>query len=90
MVGRTSSRIPGTARVPPLTLNLPSLEVVVAFNASVRHNDEWFEEPDELERVERVLDDLQTSIDPLVAAAIATMFVKWCRFGPAVSDWYVG
>ena len=53
-------------------MNLPSLELIVAFNASVRHNDEWFDEPDDLDRIVRILDDLQTANDPLVAAGVAT------------------
>jgi prophage maintenance system killer protein len=53
-------------------LNLPSLELIVAFNASVRHNDEWFEEADDLDRIVRILDNLQTANDPIVAAAVAT------------------
>jgi prophage maintenance system killer protein len=53
-------------------LNLPSLELIVAFNASIRHDDEWFDEPDDLQRIARILDDLQTAIDPIVAAAVAT------------------
>jgi prophage maintenance system killer protein len=53
-------------------LNLPSLELVVALNAAVRHNDEWFDEEDDLDRIARILEELQTELDPLVAAAIAT------------------
>jgi prophage maintenance system killer protein len=53
-------------------LKLPSLELVVAFNASIRHNDEWFEEADDLDRIQRILSDLQNATDPLVVAAIAT------------------
>ena len=30
-------------------LRLPTLAMVVAFNQSVRNDDEWFDEPDELE-----------------------------------------
>jgi prophage maintenance system killer protein len=53
-------------------LNFPSLELVVAFNASVRHNDEWFDEEDDLVRIVQILEELQTEIDPLFAAALAT------------------
>jgi hypothetical protein len=53
-------------------LNLPSLEIIVAFNASVRHDDEWFDEADDLDRIARILDDLQTAIDPIIATAVAT------------------
>ena len=44
----------------------------MAFNASIRHDDEWFEESDDLDRIERILSDLRNAIDPLVAAAVAT------------------
>ena len=53
-------------------MNLPSRELVVAFNAAVRHNDEWFEEEDDLDRLDWILEELQTELDPLVAAATAT------------------
>ena len=72
LAGRTSCRVPRRTRLPPRALNLPSRELVVAFNAAVRHNDEWFEEEDDLDRLDRILGELQTELDPLVAAAIAT------------------
>ena len=53
-------------------MNLPSLELIVAFNASVRHGDEWFDEPDDLDRIVRILNDLHSAIDPIVVAAMAT------------------
>jgi prophage maintenance system killer protein len=46
--------------------------VVVAINASVRQDDEWFDDEDEIHRVERILGDLQMESDPLHAAALAT------------------
>jgi len=52
-------------------LRIPSLEVVVAFNYSIREVDEWFDEPDELDRVERLLDRLADETDPVVAAALS-------------------
>jgi hypothetical protein len=52
-------------------LILPSLEIVVAFNHSIRYDDEWFDELDELDRVRRILTDLESETDPLVAAANA-------------------
>lgn len=48
---------------------IPSLEQAIAFNASIREADEWFDEPDELERVEKVLDALIVETDPVAAAA---------------------
>jgi prophage maintenance system killer protein len=53
-------------------LKFPSLEVVVAINASVRHDDEWFDEEDEVHRVEKILEELRIESDPLHAAALAT------------------
>ena len=43
----------------------------MAINASVRHDDEWFDEPDELDRIERLLEQLKPETDPVVASAIA-------------------
>jgi len=53
-------------------LNFPRLELVVAINASIRHDDEWFDEVDDLDRIEKIIGDLQSESDPLIAAAIAT------------------
>jgi prophage maintenance system killer protein len=44
--------------------------MVVAFNYSIRDADEWFDEPDELDRVERLLVELADETDPVVAAAL--------------------
>jgi len=34
-------------------LKLPPLDLMVAINRAVRDNDEWIDEPDDLERVQR-------------------------------------
>ena len=52
-------------------MRIPSLEVVVAFNHTIREADEWFDEPDELDRVKRLLDRLADETDPVVAAALS-------------------
>ena len=52
-------------------MRIPSLEVVVAFNNTIREADEWFDEPDELDRVQRLLDRLADETDPVVAAALS-------------------
>ena len=43
---------------------------MVAFNHSIRAADEWFDEPDDLLRVEGLLAALSTETDPIVAAAL--------------------
>lgn len=53
-------------------MKLPSLGAIVAINASVRHEDEWFSDDDDLDRIEKIVQDLQSETDPLTAAAIAT------------------
>lgn len=42
----------------------------MAINSSVRRCDEWFDEPDDLERLERVLTSLETVSDPVIAAGL--------------------
>lgn len=50
----------------------PTLDIAVEFNRSVRESDEWFDEPDELDRVESALVSTESLDDPLeVAATIA-------------------
>jgi prophage maintenance system killer protein len=51
-------------------LKRPSLELAVAINRLVRREDEWFDEPDEFDRVERALDAIADIDDPITAAAI--------------------
>ena len=48
---------------------LPSLGIVVAINHAVRQQDEWFDEPDEIHRVQAILAVAAQFSDPLVAAA---------------------
>jgi prophage maintenance system killer protein len=51
-------------------LNRPTLELAVAINHSIRDTDEWFEEPDEVERLEVALEAVRSCEDPVEAAAI--------------------
>ncbi len=52
-------------------MRLPSLAIIVAINHSIRQDDEWFDEPEELDRIERILSELQGETDPVIAAATA-------------------
>ena len=42
----------------------------MAFNRAVRQDDEWFDEPDDLDRVERALTAINSIADPADAAAV--------------------
>lgn len=44
--------------------------MAVALNRAVRAADEWFDEPDDLERVDRALAAIATLDDPVEAAAV--------------------
>lgn len=48
----------------------PSLRLAIEINKRVREEDEWFEEPDDLERVSRALNSVDRELDPVVAAGI--------------------
>ncbi len=69
-LAETHRRIRGTARISPQQLRLPTLSVIVAINASVRRADEWFEEPDELHRIEILLEQLSSGTDAVNTAAL--------------------
>jgi prophage maintenance system killer protein len=51
-------------------LNRPTLALAVALNHATRQDDEWFDEPDDLERVQRALDAIAEIGDPVRAAAV--------------------
>jgi hypothetical protein len=44
--------------------------MAVAFNRLARQDDEWFDEPDELDRLQRALDAIADIDDPRIAAAV--------------------
>lgn len=48
----------------------PTLAIAVEFNRAVREDDEWFDEPDDLERVERALAAIDDIDDPVEAVAV--------------------
>ena len=50
----------------------PSLDLAVALNRSIRESDEWFDEPDDLDRVRAALQAADGIEDPVeVAATVA-------------------
>ena len=51
-------------------MKIPSLELAIAVNHAVRENDEWFDEPDDLERVERALAAAAGIEEPVRAASV--------------------
>ena len=51
-------------------MNRPTLALVVAINRAVRAADEWFDEPDDLDRVEAALSAIDGIEDPIVAAGM--------------------
>ena len=48
----------------------PTLDHAIAFNRSERREDEWFDEPDDLDRVQRALDSIADIDDVVEAAAV--------------------
>lgn len=44
--------------------------MALAVNEAVRDDDEWFEEPDDLDRLKVALDSIESFTDPLDAAAV--------------------
>jgi prophage maintenance system killer protein len=48
----------------------PTLALAVAFNHIAREDEEWFDEPDDLERVGRALAAIDSIDDPVAAAAV--------------------
>jgi hypothetical protein len=51
-------------------LKKPGLQLAVGINRRVRASDEWFEEPDDLDRVENALKSIDDISDPLQAATV--------------------
>lgn len=62
----------------------PSLELAIAVNEAVREEDEWFDEPDDLERLAAALASISSMEDPLEAAAVLVYRVTRAQaFGEA-------
>ncbi len=51
-------------------MNKPTLRLAIEFNKRVRGDDEWFDDPDDLDRVERALVSIDDLENPLVAAGV--------------------
>jgi prophage maintenance system killer protein len=65
-------------------LKRPSLQLLLAINRSVRRDDEWFDEPDDLERASRTLESIDDVDDPVTAAAVLAFRVAHAQaFGEA-------
>jgi prophage maintenance system killer protein len=63
-------------------LRRPTLHLAVAFNHATREEDEWFDEPDDLQRVARALAAINATEDPVEAAAVlAYRIVRAQAFG---------
>ncbi len=48
----------------------PTLQLAVAFNARIRTPEEWFSDPDDLDRLETALRSIAAVDDPIEAAAV--------------------
>lgn len=48
----------------------PDLRLAIAINQQVRADDEWFDEPDDLDRVDSALQAIASLSDPVEAAAV--------------------
>ena len=51
-------------------MSRPSLEVAVEINRAVRADNEWFHDPDDLDRVERAVNAISELTDAVEAAAV--------------------
>ncbi|MGA9078550.1 MAG: Fic family protein [Acidimicrobiales bacterium] len=60
-------------------MKLPTLKLAIALNRSIREVDEWFAEPDDLDRVERALEAATRAPDPIGVAALIASRVARCQ-----------
>jgi prophage maintenance system killer protein len=51
-------------------LNRPSLRLAIEFNKRVREDDEWFDEPDDIQRVQGALNSIDNLENPVMAAGV--------------------
>ena len=59
----------------------PPLALALAVNRVVRQRDEWFDEPDDVERVQKALAAIADIDDPVIAAALAYRLTRAQAFG---------
>jgi Fic/DOC family len=69
----------GAPRLSARPLIRPTLALAVALNHAARREDEWFDEPDDLERIQRALDAASDVNDPVTAAAVLAYRVAWAQ-----------
>ena len=50
-------------------MRFPTVDLAIAINEAVRESDEWFDEPDDLERLAIALTSVEDVSDPVAAAA---------------------
>lgn len=65
-----AGRVSGAAGIPARPLIRPSLDLAVEINRAVRESDEWFDEPDDLDRVSIALTAIDDIDDPVAASAM--------------------
>jgi prophage maintenance system killer protein len=75
-------RVSGAARLSPRSLIRPSLELAIAVNSAIREHDEWFDDPDDLDRIQRTLATTESIDEPIhLAAAICFRVARAQAFG---------
>ncbi len=65
MAKRAHFRVPRATRLSPRSLKRPTLRLAIEINNSVRETDEWFDEPDDMDRVEQALSSIDYGENPL-------------------------
>ncbi|MGH7687113.1 MAG: Fic family protein [Candidatus Dormibacteria bacterium] len=68
MASGPPTRISDTPRLPSRSLRLPTVSLAIAINQAVRESDEWFDEPDDIERLTVALNSARDTLDPVAAA----------------------
>jgi hypothetical protein len=67
-------------------LTRPTLALAITLNHATRQDDEWFDEPDDLDRVQRALEVVAGIEDPVTAAAVVADHVVKAAAGQDVQD----